>query len=59
MAEKQRRLGIIPNFFTIYQPNPVPLTPKLKFRSPLLLSRHGQFEVVLLTRDFSDLHNQR
>jgi hypothetical protein len=31
VAEKQRGFGIIPNFFTVYSPNPVPLTPKLKF----------------------------
>ncbi len=29
--EKQRILGIIPNFFVTYEPNPVPLTPKQKF----------------------------
>lgn len=29
--EKQRVLGVIPNFSTSYQPNPAPLTPKLKF----------------------------
>lgn len=29
--EKQRVLGIIPNFSTSYQPNPAPLTTKLKF----------------------------
>lgn len=30
--EKQRVLGIVPNFFTSYVPNPAPLTPKLKMR---------------------------
>jgi hypothetical protein len=30
--EKQRVLGLIPNFFVTYDPHPVPLTPKLKFR---------------------------
>jgi hypothetical protein len=29
--EKQRVLGIIPNFYVSYAPNPVPLTPKQKF----------------------------
>jgi hypothetical protein len=32
IAEKQRVLGIIPNFYVIYDEHPVPLTPKLKFR---------------------------
>jgi len=31
VEEKQRGLGIIPNFFTVYDPNPAPLTAKLKF----------------------------
>jgi hypothetical protein len=31
IEEKQRGFGIIPNFFTVYDPNPVPLTAKLKF----------------------------
>ena len=31
-AEKQRIFGLIPNFFVTYDPHPVPLTPKLKFR---------------------------
>jgi Carboxypeptidase regulatory-like domain len=30
--EKQRIFGIIPNFYVVYEPNPVPLTAKLKFR---------------------------
>lgn len=30
--EKQRILGIIPNFYVVYSPYFVPLTPKLKFR---------------------------
>lgn len=30
--EKQRVLGLVPNFFTSYQPNPAPLTTKLKMR---------------------------
>jgi hypothetical protein len=29
--EKQRVLGVIPNFYVTYDPNPVPLTPKYKF----------------------------
>ncbi len=31
VAEKQRALGIIPAFYAVYDPHPVPLTPKLKF----------------------------
>ena len=30
--EKQRVLGFIPNFYVTYEPDPAPLTPKLKFR---------------------------
>ena len=30
-TEKQRVFGIIPNFSTVYDPNPEPLTTKLKF----------------------------
>jgi hypothetical protein len=29
---KQRVFGIIPNFYVVYDPNPVPLTAKLKFK---------------------------
>jgi hypothetical protein len=29
---KQRIFGIIPDFYTVYEPNAEPLTPKLKFR---------------------------
>jgi hypothetical protein len=32
VEEKQRVLGIFPNFYAVYDPHPVPLTPKLKFR---------------------------
>ena len=32
IEEKQRVLGIIPNFYVVYDPDPVPLTAKLKFR---------------------------
>jgi Carboxypeptidase regulatory-like domain len=32
VAEKQRVFGLIPNFYVTYDPHPVPLTPKLKFR---------------------------
>jgi len=32
LEEKQRVLGFIPNFYTVYDKNPAPLTPKLKFR---------------------------
>jgi hypothetical protein len=31
VEEKQRGLGIIPNFYAIYAPNPAPLAPRLKF----------------------------
>lgn len=31
-AEKQRVLGIIPNFYIAYDPNTVPMTTKLKYR---------------------------
>ena len=30
--EKQRVFGIIPNFYVVYEPNPAPLTAKLKFK---------------------------
>jgi hypothetical protein len=36
--EKQRVLGFIPNFYAVYDPNAVPLTPKLKFRLALKTS---------------------
>lgn len=32
VEEKQRVLGIFPNFYVVYDPQAVPLTPKLKFR---------------------------
>jgi len=32
IEEKQRVLGFIPNFYTVYDQHPVPLTAKLKFR---------------------------
>lgn len=35
VEEKQRVLGIIPNFYVVYDPDPVPLTTKLKFRLAL------------------------
>ena len=31
VAEQQRVLGIVPNFYVVYDPNPAPLTTKLKF----------------------------
>jgi hypothetical protein len=31
VEEKQRVLGVIPNFYVTYLPNPVPLSPKQKF----------------------------
>ncbi|HEX3660523.1 MAG TPA: carboxypeptidase-like regulatory domain-containing protein [Acidobacteriaceae bacterium] len=30
-AEQQRVLGIVPNFYVVYEPDPAPLTTKLKF----------------------------
>jgi hypothetical protein len=33
--EKQRMLGIIPNFYVVYDKNPMPLTAKLKFELAL------------------------
>jgi hypothetical protein len=38
VEEKQRVLGFIPNFYTVYDHNAVPLTPKLKFRLALKTS---------------------
>ena len=35
MELKQRVFGIIPNFYTVYDPNPEPLTAKLKFKIAL------------------------
>jgi hypothetical protein len=35
VEEKQRVLGFIPNFYVVYDKNPVPLTAKLKFRLAL------------------------
>jgi hypothetical protein len=32
VAEKQRIFGLIPNFYVTYDPHPVPLTTKLKYR---------------------------
>src|ERR1700722_317190 len=32
IEETQRVFGIIPNFYVVYEPNPVPLTTKLKFQ---------------------------
>ncbi|MGD0799973.1 MAG: carboxypeptidase-like regulatory domain-containing protein [Terracidiphilus sp.] len=32
VEEQQRILGIIPNFYVVYDPNPAPLTAKLKFK---------------------------
>ncbi|MGA7522275.1 MAG: carboxypeptidase-like regulatory domain-containing protein [Acidobacteriaceae bacterium] len=31
VAEQQRVLGVVPNFYVVYDPNPAPLTTKLKF----------------------------
>ncbi len=38
IEEKQRILGIIPNFYVTYEPNPAPLTTKLKFQLALKAS---------------------
>jgi hypothetical protein len=38
VAEKQRVLGVLPSFYAVYDPHPVPLTPKLKFRLALRTS---------------------
>lgn len=35
VEEKQRVLGIIPNFYVVYDPDPEPLSAKLKFRLAL------------------------
>lgn len=35
--EKQRTLGVIPNFYVVYDKNPAPLTPKLKFHLAMKL----------------------
>ena len=39
IAEKQRVLGIIPNFYVVYDAHPEPLTTKLKFKLALRVSR--------------------
>src|SRR5579864_1120168 len=38
VEETQRVLGIIPNFYVVYEPDPVPLTAKLKFRLALKIA---------------------
>jgi len=38
IEETQRVFGIIPNFYVVYDPNPVPLTTKLKFHLALKTS---------------------
>jgi len=35
--EQQRILGVIPNFYVVYEKNPAPLTPKLKFHLAMKL----------------------
>lgn len=42
--EKQRILGIIPNFYVVYDSQFVPLTPKLKFQ----LAAHASTDVVTI-----------
>ena len=39
IAEKQRVLGIVPNFYVVYDRNPEPLTTKLKFKLAWRVSR--------------------
>ena len=53
VEEKQRVLGFIPNFYVSYIPNPVPLTPKQKFKlalkttiDPVTLALNGAFAGV-------------
>ena len=38
IEETQRVFGVIPNFYVVYDPHPVPLTTKLKFRLALKTS---------------------
>lgn len=38
IEETQRAFGIIPNFYVVYDPNPVPLTARLKFHLALKTS---------------------
>lgn len=49
VAEKQRALGFLPAFYAVYDPHPVPLTPKLKFR---LAFRTATDSVTLLASAF-------
>jgi hypothetical protein len=35
IEEKQRVLGVVPNFYVVYTPNPAPLTKKLKYQLAL------------------------
>ncbi len=49
IAEKQRALGFLPAFYAVYDPHPVPLTPKLKFR---LAFRTATDSVTLLASAF-------
>lgn len=35
LEEKQRVLGVVPNFYVVYDPDPAPLTTKLKFKLAL------------------------
>ena len=39
LEEKQRVLGVIPNFYVVYDPDPQPLTTKLKFKLALRVAR--------------------
>ena len=37
-AEKQRILGFVPNFYVVYDPDPAPLTARMKFKLALKVS---------------------
>jgi Carboxypeptidase regulatory-like domain len=39
IAEQQRVLGFIPNFYVVYDSDPAPLTPKLKFKLAFKVAR--------------------
>jgi hypothetical protein len=47
-AEKQRLMGVIPNFYTSYIYDAAPLTPKQKFS----LAARGTFDPASVIREF-------
>lgn len=64
-AEQQRVLGFIPNFYVSYEPNPVPLTPKLKFRlalkslvDPVTLAGFGFNAAIYQMSDYPSGYDQ-